>query len=289
MPQGMKSAESSRRNSLSAEPALSSRDEAPPDLQRLVSETVQSSLATALGPLMERLAVQPGLSSTPPPQASSARAGRSQHGDQGDMMQQLMDMVSARFDQLDVKHSQTVRRAPRPASSAQRFYSEREDDEGGLEMMEDADGRLAPYALSVLDVEASAVAWVRAQTVWDARSLKEAYQWANLIDAFRAENLPLESISLEIAVRRLIGLHLSVKHSNWELAEVLMWDGDRSLLSRGQLSRVIKEANSRAALKKRASGAKKSNKSNQDYKNNKNKGGHGGHGAGPGGKGSVAQ
>ena len=79
-------------------------------------------------------------------------------------------------------------------------------------------------------------------------------QWASMIDTFRAERLPLDSVSLEIAIRRLVGLHLSNKNSNWELAEVLEWSGERSLLSRGQLSRVIKEANSRATLAKRAAG-----------------------------------
>ena len=281
---GHKSQESSRRNSLQAL-ASSSVSELTEDR---VGEIIEQKLALALGPLMQQLSASPqplsqasqSLSQAAQPVSQASQpSSQVSHADRGngDMMQQVMDMVEASLnDRGEAKHvrrrgvSGSLSRPARASSSRSRaFYSDPVSAEEEVGFLEDEDGRLVPFALSVLNSEASAVAWVRAQSCFDARSRKEAHQWATLIDTFRAEKLNQESAVLEIAVRRLIGLHLSTLHSNWELAEVLEWSGGQSLLSRGQLSRVIKEANARSALAKRAAYS----------------GGHGGGGHGGGGRG----
>ena len=194
-------------------------------------------------------------------QSSSVPQGQaSQHS----MMNQLMQMVEQRLGDFEQKSTR------RGNGSSSRYYSQNLDDEDVDADLEDEDGRIAPYALSMLSNASSAVAWVKAQRCWDSRSLREALQWAALVDSFKAENLPVDSIALEIALRRLIGIHLSNLHSNWELAEVLEWSSGDSLLSRTQLNKVVKEANSRASLAKRAAGKKKNG---SDGKHN---GGHGG-------------
>ena len=192
--------------------------------------------------------------------ASVPQGQASQHS----MMNQLMQMVEQRLGDFEQKSTR------RGNGSSSRYYSQNLDDEDVDADLEDEDGRIAPYALSMLSNASSAVAWVKAQRCWDSRSLREALQWAALVDSFKAENLPVDSIALEIALRRLIGIHLSNLHSNWELAEVLEWSSGDSLLSRTQLNKVVKEANSRASLAKRAAGKKKNG---SDGKHN---GGHGG-------------
>jgi hypothetical protein len=263
----------SRRNSVSSDHASGEHThlsaEADEKMRGVVADVVReqldASLAEALGPIMQQLA-----SSSSPAVSSKRKPARrrvedyeeSGEEEPDDMMQQLFDMVSSRLTQLEKKPEKPPNRH-KPVK--QRYFSDRLDDDEN-DSFEDEDGRVAPHVLSMLDKEHSAVAWVRVQRCWDNRSLKEALQWASFVDAFRSEGLPLSSVSLEIALRRLVGLHLSNKHSNWELAEVLEWSGESSLLSRGQLSRVIKEANARAAMAKRASGGKKTNPPNDKKK-----------------------
>ena len=94
------------------------------------------------------------------------------------------------------------KRVQRPPN-LQKFYSapgdeqDREDEGEALDAVPD---RIAPHVLRELGRHPSAVYWVQAQSSWDGRSRKEALQWAALVDAFQEENLPLDSVVLEIVL-----------------------------------------------------------------------------------------
>jgi len=111
--------------------------------------------------------------------------------------------------------------------------------------------RLAPAMLQKIKRHRSATNWVRFQKKWDNRSLHEAEVLAQAADAYLSEpHARQDSLVLEILLRRLCALRAVEDYGDWDIADVMSWDSEGSLLPRTAMQGFIKQAAQVKALRK---------------------------------------
>jgi len=118
-----------------------------------------------------------------------------------------------------------------------------------------------------VQTKGDASGWVNQQHFKNNRNQRECVALAAIIDALNNEDV---GTALEIAYRRLTGVHLSDMHNNWHLASQVEWPyGSSTTVSLSTLNSITRAASSFARLQTKASGTSRSF-SSSNYKPNKN-------------------
>ena len=103
--------------------------------------------------------------------------------------------------------------------------------------------RIAPQVLSQVSPYGSFKNWVRMVDWKKERNKHEAESLASAIDCFLNENVDLNSLGLEILLRRLNGVHLADTTNNWSVCSALQWSGpNNTLLPRTALTSAYRQA-----------------------------------------------
>ena len=240
--------------------AIDVEDQEEQKLKTLVTAQVQVAVADALGEAMKPILEHMRSLDQPKPQVPDSKANSVS----------LLELKQAVKEALAAEKNKS--KGPQAIDLPDSPSEEDEDEIQESTFTVPSSDRIAKMTLARAGRFPSVTAWIRSIQVWDARSLKEVLQWAELIDAFVTEELPLDSMVLEIAFRRIEGVRLACQYSNWELADQMQFGSLDSLISPKKLAQVVKQANAVAALSKRASGGGHSGHAFPG------RGGHGGHG-----------
>ena len=119
--------------------------------------------------------------------------------------------------------------------------------------MELVDHRITPECR--IQSKGDAAGWVRQQQFNTPRNAYECTALAAIIDAINKKDTDL---ALEIAYRRLTGVHLADLHNNWNLSSQIEWPyASSSMLSQPTLNNVVRHASSRARLLAKANSKSK--------------------------------
>lgn len=113
------------------------------------------------------------------------------------------------------------------------------------------DGRIAAELWKDIKPYGTAVSFVKMYQWNNARNSHEAESIAWALDAFMKEKVGFNSLGFEIMIRRLFGVRLADEGKNWDLAKSIAWKND-TLLSRGLLRSVLKDAKTLGELSKSA-------------------------------------
>jgi hypothetical protein len=107
------------------------------------------------------------------------------------------------------------------------------------------DERLAPSVLQNAQLYGgSLLKWANAVDWKHLRNKNEALAWGELVDVLLAEGVAKSSLGIELALRRLTGVHMADTTGNWKLCEALKWAGgpNNTLLARDNLLAAMKQA-----------------------------------------------
>ena len=82
--------------------------------------------------------------------------------------------------------------------------------------------RIAPSVLKQMSIYGSASAWVRSIDWVHNRNKNECHNLATTLDLALSEGLTDTSLTVEVMVRRLTGVHMADSTGNWDVASVLL-------------------------------------------------------------------
>lgn len=103
--------------------------------------------------------------------------------------------------------------------------------------------RVAAAMLETCSYYPSVLTWVKVTTWTSARNRHECEAIAQAVDALLKENIPKNSLGLEILLRRMSGVHLADQTGEWRVAESVAWNAQgNSLLPREEVRRALKDA-----------------------------------------------
>lgn len=239
-----------------------------------------------------------------------APAGTSSADSDGALEAKLDAMLASRLDALLSKKLATLSALsalPKPGGrkvtssnrtlSALRAAAGEEDDEaedsdatdpivdGDLEATESAaapptssrtpSGKQQRIASAILDrcsQYGSVLSWVKVTEWRNTRNKHECEAIAQALDAMLAEGIRSTSLSMEILLRRLSGVHLADTTGEWKACDAVVWNSTgNSLLPRDEVKRALKDAETMKRLY--SSGSNSSSK--RAFGSNRGEGGAG--------------
>jgi hypothetical protein len=138
--------------------------------------------------------------------------------------------------------------------------------------------RMAPQVLAKIALHNGFVNWCRLVQWNNNRSKNEVMAWCQMLDVLLAEGgVTQDSVALEIAVRRICGVHSADTFKNWSLCDAVQYTGpNETLMPRAHLSSAMKQATQMTRLQQSLQQSMKPQQQFQSQKFNGQKFGFGG-------------
>lgn len=223
-------------------------------LKPMLQEQVSSELKGQLAPMFDKLAARASQSEAAAPSRRGSVSGFHQPPRESNPLAEL----GRKLDRMGVGVSSRSNRGQKHAEDSEDDY-----DDLDPSCVDAKSDRYAPEMLRNIAKFGTVEAWVRFQTNWSPRNLREAGVLALAADYMLEEGRSKDSLALEVILRRLAALQAVEEFGDWEIADAMAWNSESmSIMPRKALEGFIKKANQRKTLRKNATSGAKSGRAN---------------------------